>query len=235
VRLRRALIGSVLRLLLVYGALLALWPVVQSTYTTGFCKTAQFFLGSFGRDGRVHFRPRAEDRGERDLVMVLENRTAPGVFVPIRGSSRAGYIPMAVLLSLVAATPAPWRLRARAFVLGLFLVGVFIALRLSLLLLVAFSTNEAVATFAPGPFMQRVLVEAAGLAAGTWSSFVVPVFIWVVAMFSFGGWEVVRARVLGQRGSPSPDPSRTVPSPANRRGDTPARIGRKRMHNHEER
>lgn len=126
---------------------------------------------------------------DRDTLLVLMNRNAPGTPGFFRTASRiTGYAPTAVMISIALATPIIWRRRLWTLGWGLVLIHAFILARLTIILLHAgFAVpDKAYALFRPGPFMRDVLKRAdVVLADNPTFSYLVPVFFWVMILFGF--------------------------------------------------
>jgi len=128
-------------------------------------------------------------QGERDTLLVLMNRNAPGSPGFFRTASRiTGYAPTAVMVAIALATPVIWRRRLWTLAWGLVLVHGFILVRLTVLVLHAgFAVpGKAYALFQPGPFLQDMLKRAdVVLADNPTFSYLVPVFLWIAILFVF--------------------------------------------------
>ena len=135
---------------------------------------------------------------DQDTLLVLTNRAARGSVGMLRtGSRMMGYVPAAVLLALIAATPLPWSRRGWALAWGLFLVHVLIAARLTAL--VAHSgfaaPGKAYALFDPGPLARSVLARVDEvLADNPTFAYVAPVLLWMLILLSLEVWATWRGR-----------------------------------------
>jgi len=140
--------------------------------------------------------PRAE--GVRDTLLVFQNRTTPASPGFLRTSSRVvGYVPTAVLVSLVVATPVGWKRRGWLLLWGIALVEVFIVLRLTALMLhTGFAdADKAYALFRPGPFAADVIARChTVLADNPTFAYVAPVFLWLIVLLGFEIWASLRHR-----------------------------------------
>ncbi|MEK6675690.1 MAG: hypothetical protein AABZ47_08555 [Planctomycetota bacterium] len=128
--------------------------------------------------------------GVKDTVMVLENRGARAAMGFLRTSSRyIGYVPTAMMISLVLATPVAWRKRFRALGWSLLVVHLFVILRVSLTLAYGYCGEKDYALFHPGPFWLKMLgYSETVLQEDPTVSFVVPVFVWFVFLFRPSQW-----------------------------------------------
>jgi hypothetical protein len=191
------------------AVLLGPWPGLEPGYAWGFRKfgNAVFYRFWVWSDGKVRFLDAANIRpqdlppgvtppkaeGERDTLMVLENRRVPIEIYSagfLRTSSRlVGYWPTAVFLGWVLATPTSWRRRLWALFWGMLLVHAFIAFRLSLTLALGFSGDKPHALFHPGPQALELLGKLVSITLDDPPvSFVVPTFIWFVLLFRPSQW-----------------------------------------------
>ncbi|MBU0718111.1 MAG: hypothetical protein KJ749_07680 [Planctomycetes bacterium] len=171
--------------LLVYVVLILPWPGVRETYRAGYCATGEFLFGRFGSSGVVRYEPRAKG-GLEDVDVILGKRTKLGTGeAPVAMSTgRVGYVPAAVVVALILATPIPWRRKWRALVWGLVLVNLFVAFRSALQLLYWFSVPTPVQIHQPGPFWAAVLSAAYEfLFIAPACSFLVPVLVWAMVSF----------------------------------------------------
>jgi hypothetical protein len=172
-----------------YGLLIVPWPGWRAAY-------GSFFRGLVGaaytREAVptiVRFRPAEEPpRPEIDTEILLANRAnldaAGRGPVQILGldSRGVGWVPTALLLALVAATPLPWASRGRALIAGGALVHAY------LLAVVAFYIWNQSGGLAPvsflhywaplGEFLEETFVTQMG------PSFVVPTLIWLLVVFA---------------------------------------------------
>jgi hypothetical protein len=99
-------------------------------------------------------------------------------------SSYAGYLPTALLVSLIVSTPVTWKRRGWALVWGLLLIHLFILLRVWLLLLYEFRTGTAVGFYNFGGFARLVLrIMVEGISISPVTSCIVPVLIWMMVIF----------------------------------------------------
>lgn len=191
-----------------------LWPPLQQQYAGVFRFGGNAFFSQFWLwpQGRVAFLDLHSDdligdinasfpgempdgftppspRAEQDTLLVLVNRRTPGSIGMLRtSSSLMGYVPVALLIALVSATPMRWSRRGWAVLWGLLLVQAFIAIRISALVLnQGFAVAEKpYALFQPGRFVKWMLASASEVLADNPSfAYVAPVCIWLIVLFSF--------------------------------------------------
>ena len=191
---------------IIYAALMAPWPGVQSGYaglfrTGGNVVFSRFWLWS---DAGVRFidleslepgdlapgTPKIEATGTLDTLMELRKRGAPKLGY-LRISSRyVGYGPTVVVIALVLATSIPWSRRGWALLWGMVWIHLFIVLRVTLTLLAGgFAADKEFAIFAPSVFWMGVLTNMEKLLSDNPTvSFVVPAFIWFLVALRHAKW-----------------------------------------------
>ena len=135
----RSIAGFVVRFALVYAILMAPWPGLAAAYGSFYSAAGELLFGSKQSESSVRFvrvdPARSPDpTWQQDTMILLAirgepvgHRTVPP-FGTQRSSRYTGYVPTAILIALVLATPIPWRRRAYALVLGVVLVSAFAAL-----------------------------------------------------------------------------------------------------------
>jgi len=135
----------------------------------------------------VQFRPPGPDDVVQDTLMVLQNNDAYGSLGLVRTSSRPiGYWPTAIVIALILATPMGRLRKLVALVLALLLVHVFIAFRVTVMLLKTGFADPAKKynLFSPSVFWQDVLRRLDEVFADNPTfAYVVPVFIWLGVVF----------------------------------------------------
>lgn len=206
----RRIAGFFILVLIFYGLLMAPWPGVRKAYAACFRAVGSMVFGSFGAPDSVRFRPASQDGGEWDTEIVLSNPHTGAVGTVQHNSRRMGYVPTAVLISLVLATPLSWSRKSRALLWGLLLVNAFVALRLALVLLRDLSRDDPLCLFDLSPFTLKVLawaVRALVMSHGSYFGF--PVLIWILATFRRSDWRGLFATPqphvpVGQKDQPGP-------------------------------
>lgn len=164
----RPTVGFALRFLLVYGALMALWPLVSGSYRE-FLRTGGDFL--FGSSGSVRFQILPQPEGMDDSrIFVRQGDSSQWMWINF-STKHVGYASTAVLAALVLATPFPWSRRVVALGCGYLLLHGFIALRV-LILIGAGTTNV------PDTVWNRTLGTGLQLlATGQAVSYIAPILI----------------------------------------------------------
>ncbi len=138
VPIRKRVLCFVLRVALVYTALLAVWPAIHAPYAAAFRASGNALLGRFSPTTRTRFE-RFPERPHQDVKVVLiadgHPRQRPVVGIK---SQRIGYFPVAFALALFLATPG-LRRRLWALPVGLVAIHAFVLLRVYLMLLHSFT------------------------------------------------------------------------------------------------
>ncbi len=169
-----------------YGLLIAPWPGWNAVYGRGFRALNQAVFAS--NQHRI-LRFEATDRFRRpiDTQITLANldRTdaqghAPGRRLGL-DSRGVGWVPTALLIALVLASPVGWRRRGGALLVGLALVQVFILFSVGCYI---WSEASELGLLALAPWEKSVadgLVETLVTQLG--ASFVVPALLWLLVTF----------------------------------------------------
>ncbi len=197
-------VGSfVLRFLALDAALLLAWPLADGVYPAlfrgvGNACVAPLFAAT---DADVSFDAFARGPETADTKILIASRTTErGRIIPV-SSRLKGYLPAALLASLVLAMPRPARPRpgrGRALLLGLLLVHGFLALRMAVAVVHALSLPEGYAILRPGPVGHELiraawllLYKSAGFAWG------VSVVLWLLLCVRVGDEPAHEAPVSG--------------------------------------
>jgi hypothetical protein len=184
---RDPILWFLLRFLVVFGVLVAPWPGWNGLYAQYFQSLGQvaFSLGDANRV--VDFKPATGQYPGLDTQVTLGNRAladSSGKALVQRAeidSRSIGWVPTALTLGLVAATPIPWRRRVTALVGGWVLVHLFIFFTLQAWV---WNNSSDVSLLALPAFWQRVVGELNyALLNQIGASFSVPVIIWILVTF----------------------------------------------------
>ena len=176
---------------LVYGMLIVPWPGWSSAYGAYFRAVGRAFFTR--EDGKriVRFEEaRTAGLGPLDTQIVLGNReladangNGPATILGL-DTRGVGWIPTALLVALVVATPVSWRRRGRAFVVGLLAIHGMIVFALGVYIWNESHAASALAFGPLSPFWRAIagtLEETLVVQMG--ASVVFPVTIWAVCMF----------------------------------------------------
>lgn len=175
-----------------YGLLMAPWPGLGKAYSKLYLAGASALFKSFGSKGVVHFN--RSDDAEYDINVGLYNRDQVDknghvtIFQASHTSRRDGYMYMTFMTALILASLIPWKRKVWALLLGLILIHGFIALKLAIRLLHAFSIKP-LSLFALSPFWKRMLAIAhQQFVVNVNFGFVVSIFIWILVSFRREDW-----------------------------------------------
>lgn len=129
--------------------------------------------------------------GKKDTLMVMMNHSAPGSIGQLRTwSGWIGYEPTVVLIALALSTPIILRRRLWLLFWGLLLVHLFMAIRLSFVLLDGgYAANKRYSLFDVGPFARSLIWRFKEIFADNPAvSLVVPFFLYLIALFALQLW-----------------------------------------------
>ena len=180
----------------VYGLLMALWPVWGGVYSRLYTGGAALLFESPGSRALVHFH-HSSDTGDEVKITFYDRQRIDAVGRPIpllriAHDIRYGdYIYLAFMAAVILATPIAWRRKAWALLWGLILMHVFMAFRLGILILYLLN-SEQVALLALKAFSRQVLLL--GMQVFTINilpGFVVAILIWVLVSFRRGDWPAI--------------------------------------------
>ena len=177
----RAMVGFFVRLLVINALLMIPWPGWREMYATGFRTVANVLLGSMGHNGEVRFEPGDGNESGVDTQIVLRNRQTQAQSHLSFSCRYAGWMPTAMTMALVLATPLSWKKRLTALVFSLALVQAFVFARLWVYLAYLFSAGDTLAVLDAGPAVHSVLGAISdGLLISLIGSFLGPILIWLV-------------------------------------------------------
>ena len=178
--------------LVAFALLMAPWPGVQEAYGAGFRAVGNALFAWFGPAGTVHFGPISTVDPDRDMELLLRNRLN-GAEYTFTGSARLqGYKPTAFVLALTLATPIPWRRRWWALLWVFLLVNVYVALRVVVFLLAAFSGDNSLALFTLGPFGKSALDYLHWVVVTSFAGWLIlPLPIWAFVSLRREDWRTI--------------------------------------------
>ena len=132
--------------------------------------------------------------GNRSLADSSGNGKAEQIPLDTRSIS---WMPTALTIALILATPVPWRQRVWALVWGLLLVHAFILFSLQVWI---WDESADVSLMSTPPFLQRILDEMDyTLLTQLGASFSVPILIWILVTFRAENLlEQVQRKVVGR-------------------------------------
>jgi hypothetical protein len=185
----KQIIGPVLRFGVIFGLLIFPWSGWNQLYSSYFRALG---TAAFSRDNDqriVYFEPHAVQHGfsSLDTLVTLGNRA----LADSNGNARVkeidldtrslGWMPTALTMALILATPVPWRQRAWALAWGMLLIHAFILFSLQVWIWDE-STDLSLADISP--FLQTVMDNLEyTLITQLGASFSVPLLIWILVTF----------------------------------------------------
>jgi hypothetical protein len=200
--LTKRIVSFLLWFALIYGLLTGLWFSWGEYYAKGFIIAGDTVFSSFGSKGIVRFfsfQSKTPQTEYHDVTILLANQETVdtpqnGKKVPVQwlfiSSRDIGYTSTILLIALILATPIRWLRKGWSLLGGMILIHVFIAFKLTILLLLVFSTSEQVAVMSLSSFWQSVLKATYEIFIANLSvSYVVPVFIWILVTFRRSDWQ----------------------------------------------
>jgi hypothetical protein len=181
-------LGFLFRFAVVFGLLIAPWPGWNEAYSQYFRAFGQWAFNSNDGGRLVVFAPIDPPlESMLDTKLSLGNRAlmdtdGKGLIKRTRIDTRSiGWLPTALTIALVAATPVPWFRRLMALATGLVLVHVFIFFSLQTWI---WNSSPDVALFTLSRFWKTVTDELAYACMNQLGiSFTVPVLIWILVTF----------------------------------------------------
>jgi len=190
--------GFVCRFAVIYGLLIVPWPGVNELYARYFTSLGQMAFFREGEKREVQFVSHTTQHGFTTLTtqMIISNRSQ----VDENGKVRAlmvdldtrsiGWVPTALLIALVLATPVPRPRRIGALFLGLLLVQGFILFSIQACI---WNKSTDLALFSVTPFWKYLLDGLDyTLLTQMGASFSVPVLIWLLVTFRKQDLDLVR-------------------------------------------
>ncbi|MGD2108316.1 MAG: hypothetical protein PVI86_02885 [Phycisphaerae bacterium] len=174
---------------LTYALLIIPWPGLFDGYRACFRAGGNVLFHSFGPGGSVRFEPLASGDHTKDTTLVMRKKGLIGKAELDMKAVYMGYRPTAFMIALVLATPIPWSRRWRALLWGFLWVNVFVAFRVWLKMLDAYSDNNALSIYEFSDLTKSVLDGVvAVLVSAPEAHYMIPVFIWVLVAFRRDTW-----------------------------------------------
>ena len=182
----KQIVFAVARFTVIFGLLIFPWPGWNEMYGSYFRALGQTVFSRQDEQRVILFQPYHEQHGfsSLDTQMTLGNRaladsTGKGRAELINMDSRSlGWMPTALTMALILATPVPWRQRAWALVWGFLLIHAFILFSLQVWI---WDESPTLSLFTLSPFSQRIIDELQyALITQLGASFSVPILIWIL-------------------------------------------------------
>lgn len=192
-RARFALARSALLALAIYSLLMLAWPWTGPVFARTAALLGSLTLADYSSGASAWFTPDASE-GPLRLKISFQHRSwtwRGEMFMRLRGQA---YLSWALLTALCLASPVPWKRRALALVLGWILLAAFFVLGLWATLM-----DWTVSRVDADPYGSSRL--ASGFysylcrysAESPMSSVLVPVLIWLIAVFRQEDWAKLTA------------------------------------------
>jgi hypothetical protein len=211
----RQVAGFGFRAVLLYGLLMVPWPGVIEAYGTFYRVAVQFGAVWAAQETSVRvrrFRPNVPLTATVMDTVVLhripgsEDESLETAMRSLRSSRSAGYMPTALALALILATPVPWRRRAWALGLGFLLMTAFVSIMPAFQIYEDFEVERSHFLIEKLPWLEapwraflRVLTRCS-LSMVTY--YIVPVLLWFGLVFRREDWQPLLERLAA--GVPSP-------------------------------
>jgi hypothetical protein len=177
-----------LRFLVIFGLLIAPWPGLNHAYSQYFQSLGQAVFNPSSESKRmVVFTPASGQIPVMDTRIVLENAeladaSGKGLVKSTEIDTRSiGWVPTALTMALILATPIPWTRRLVALAGGVFLIHLFIFFSLQAWV---WDNSPDLSLLTLSKFEERVVGELNyALMNQLGVSFTVPVVIWTLVTF----------------------------------------------------
>jgi hypothetical protein len=188
-----------LRFAILFGVMVCPWPGHHQIISQSFRGETRFVLSLTLPNNSWRVQPFSDPKFPGLDVLVLAARpkghgpdTAnPVAQIPFDSGSQ-GWIPVAMLIALVVATPLPWRARGKALLAGFCLLEIMIIATI----LVSVSHSLAGET-APAWFRGSLLYANHLLVENIWFNFVPSLLLWVGWLAWCGHWKPLGQLLLG--------------------------------------
>ena len=186
---RNPAFGFLWRFLLIYGVLIFPWPGWNNLYSDYFRNLGEMAFSRENENRIVLFAAHHVQHGfsSLDTRMTLGNRSlvdsqGNGRVVMVDLDTRSiGWLPTALTVALISATPLPWRRRLWALAGGLLLVHCFILFSLETWI---WDKEPSLGLSTPSSLWMEVVDDLEyALITQLGASFSVPVVIWVLVTF----------------------------------------------------
>lgn len=172
------------RLVLIYGLLVTIWPIVQGTYIDSFCGVGNVLARPFGKVVRVTLQPIDESGKQMEVELRLENFRAGGARTTRFNARLMGYVPTAETMALIIATPLARIRKWKTLLYGWILANGMIAFNVAFLIVFHLSGSHKAAIFSRGPVWGAILDTIHTILVGSLGfTFVAPILIWMVVTF----------------------------------------------------
>lgn len=174
---------------LFFSAMMAIGGL-QRAYAAYYRGLGNFVFSEVGEGGRCQFVALEKPDARMDTEIRLNNTRTSTTAKMTSGSRFIGYVPTALVLSLVLASPVGLRQRAWAFLWGVVACNLYVVLRIGLGVVRRFTMNDDLAIWTPG-FVANFTIEALFdiFVVSSIGGFVFPILIWVLVTFRRRDWD----------------------------------------------
>ena len=185
----KKLIGAFVMFVVIFGVLIVPWPGWNAIYSSYFRALGELAFSRqndrrvvlFEHDQLIHGFSSLDTRmtlGNRALIDANGNGKAKKITLDTRS---IGWLPTALTVALILATPVPWRQRGWALVWGLLFVHIFILFSLQVWI---WDKSSELSLMATPAYLQTILDEMNyTLLNQLGCSFSVPILIWILVTF----------------------------------------------------
>lgn len=191
----KLILGFLVRFFIIYGLLIYPWPGWKEVYGEGFRAVGNALYSSDNEKRTIHFEAHEETKGfaaiDSRIVLTNPNLVDENNKTP---TSNLGFdswsicwLPTALTMAFILATPIPWKRRLWALLWGLVLIHLFLWFSVQAYIWDE-STNVKLITLSP--FWKNIaegLVYILILQMG--ASFSVPLVIWILVTFKREDWK----------------------------------------------
>jgi hypothetical protein len=185
----RLILGFLIRFVVVFGLLILPWPGWNEFYGQGFRAIGNAVFARQDENCILYFEAHRQTRGFSavDTRITIGNRhlmdsNGKGPVTLLELNTRfVGWLPTALTIALIVATPVPWRRRWWALFWGVLLIHAFILFSVAVYIWNE-STTVSLVTLSPlwkeiADALEYTLVVQMG------ASFSIPVLIWIAVLF----------------------------------------------------
>jgi hypothetical protein len=185
--------------LLLFGGLAWPWRGLHQAVSSGFRAETVWLAGVVFPNRTFRAQPLEDARYptvDSELIARAPGKVTPEERRAVRiiafDSRSQGWIPLAMLIALAAATPLPWSKRFPALLVGMLLVQLLIAATLLVSITCDLSDD-----LMPGGGHWLLFFANHLLAENLWFSVVPPFLLWAGWLAASGHWKSLNARLAG--------------------------------------
>ncbi len=193
---------------LLYICLISIWPLIQNPFVAAVNRAANTLFGTFADQGLVIFERLTDTKNpERDTrIFFLNEEMIAQARLQTQGPAAdieaqhvdiicrtVAYLPFAMLIALVLATPIPGKRKLPALAAGLVLVAVFVAFKLGIFIWLKFNDFPQLNVALLTTFWKTALTYLNYIVViNIGPSLMTPAVIWILVSFRRPDWQVFR-------------------------------------------